>query len=132
MDSINIKELNEKIPNLKTLYEILTDSKGLYLPKFESHACTLNYLMKVIKDEKTFTITRDKITEPPIVKQNKNVGELMEIITEVLDKKKIYLGFDEEKMPNKDWLIKVLNAIEPKNPIFLLEEEIIKRQFSSK
>ena len=88
--------------------------------------------MKVIKDEKTFTITRDKITEPPIVKQNKNVGELMEIITEVLDKKKMYWGFDEEKMPNKDWLIKVLNALEPKNPIFLLEEEIIKRQFSSK
>ncbi len=88
--------------------------------------------MKVIKDERTFKINRDKITEPPVVKQNKNVEELMEAITELLDKKKMCLGFDEEKKPNKDWLVKGLYALEPKNTIFILEEELIKRQFSSK
>ena len=132
MKKVNLKEINSQLPNLRTLYNILVDNKGYFLPSFESHACTSKYLMRVIKDERVFRVLRNNITEPGIIKQNKTVNELFDIISRILKDKNLDLGFDEDYHPDKDWLIKVLYHLEPKNPIFLFEEETITREIPEK
>jgi len=53
MEKYTLKALNEKLGNLETLYHILVDNKGLYLPKWESRSCTFTFLL-IIKINKIF------------------------------------------------------------------------------
>ena len=129
MQKTNLKELNNKLPNLRTLYDILTDNKGYFLPKFHSKAWTLDYLLKVVGDQKIFKINRNLITKPPMVKQRKTVEELVEIINNLLKTKSLELGFSYDNQPDINWLIDVLFYLEPKNPIFTIEEDICERPF---
>ena len=86
MKKWNIKELNTKLPSLGSLYDILVDSKGYYLPDFKNYACSRNYLLKIVKDESVFKVLKKEISEPPIIKQQKSVEDLLEIITEIIQK----------------------------------------------
>ena len=61
--------------------------------------------MKVIRDEKIFKVKRKIIINPPLVKQKKTVNELIEIIDNLLESKKLSLGFTQDNSPDKDWLI---------------------------
>ena len=132
MKKVNLREINSQLPNLQTLYNILVDNKGYFLPTFESHACTAKYLMGIIKDEKIFKVLRKDIAEPGILKQKKTVDELVEIISDFLKEQNLELGFDSENLPNKDWLIKVLYHLKPKHAAFLFEDEAITREIPEK
>lgn len=129
MDTYKLKELNNRLPNLKILYEILVDNKGYYLPKWESKSCTYSYLMKIVKDSTIFKVMRQNITKPPMIKQTKTIEDLLDIIGSILTKKGLSLGFDIDKRPDKEWVLNILYFLEPKNPVFFFEEESLERQF---
>ncbi len=93
MQKSNIKELNKKILNLKTFYDVLVDNKGHFLPRFRSKTCTFSYLMKVVRDQKILKVSRNSITKPA-VKQKKTVEDLVEIINNLLKTKSLSLGFE--------------------------------------
>ncbi len=78
--------------------------------------------MRIIKENKIFKVLRTGISEPGIIKQKKKLMNSWKSYQEFL-KKKLGLGFDTDYHPIKDWLIKVLHHLSPKNPIFEFEEE---------
>lgn len=129
MEKQNIKELNSQLPNCRTLYEVLVDNKGYYLPKWQSHSCTVEYLLELVKNEKIFRVKRSEISRPPIIKQKKTVEELIDMVEELLKKKNLNLGFKGERKPDKEWIINILHHLDPKNPIFHFEEDKLTREF---
>ncbi len=132
MKIVNLKEINSQLPNLRTLYNLLVENKGYFLPSFDSHACTAKYLMSIIKDNRIFKVLRKDITVPPGIKQKKTVDELSEMISGILKEKNLELGFDTDYHPNKDWLIKVLHYLSPENSVFEFEEESLFREMPPK
>ena len=113
MKNFDLDFLGFFVPNLQSFYDILSEIKGFYLPKFDSKCITEEYLLSVAKKQ-VFTISKDKIKFGSL-KTKKFRTDLMEILQGLTQ---LPLGFTEEHYPNKRWLINCIYSLNPLHKIF--------------
>ena len=119
----NTEALNSFLTSKDHMIYFLSHSRGLYLPESKSAVMTDNYLEKIFK-KTVFSIKRDDI-RLGLLKQTKSKAELFDILKKlVTDNFKMELGFDEETLPEKEWLINVIHSLDKANIIFRAPEDI--------
>lgn len=123
MQNFDLNYLKYLIPNKQAFYDILTESKGFYLPDFDSKAITEEYLVLVAKKE-AFTIEREKIKIGILRKK----APKTELIVNLQNQTNKPLGFSEDNPPNKSWLINCLYSLNPNHALFALPEPIVTRE----
>lgn len=116
--NVPISTLNRMIGNVKNFYFALLD-KGWYLPSYNKGSLSFSYLWNVFSD-KCFRIQREKVKKAIVFK---NLTKMQ--VFEALNAKVRNLGFQTEKLPEKQWMLDVLYTIDPENRIFNREEGII-------
>ena len=100
-----LKEINKFIPCKEALYDILVEKKGYYLPPLASRAVSLEYLLNVAR-QKVFIIEKKKV-EIMTIKSKITTAELADILKSETEKA---LGFINETLPPREWLINVIHA----------------------
>lgn len=120
----SLDQLKYLVPNKQALYDILTKSKGYYLPKFTSKCITEEYLLSVARKQ-VFTIEKDKVKIGEIQKHC-SISDLIELLQKNVN---IKLGFTEDNFPDKIWLINCLFSLAPNDDIFKLPLSSVKREF---
>ena len=114
MEDIPISTLNKMIGNVMNFYYALTD-KGWYLPPYNRGAITFQYLWGVFNG-KSFRIPRSEIKRAFTYKKLTKIEIFQELNLKIPN-----LGFSSEKLPEKQWMLDVLNTIDSKNRIFSKE-----------
>jgi len=123
--SYPLQRLNAYFPNKQALYEYLTVRKGYYLPDFANNKCvTEAYLLKVLKNQ-VFTIPNVQIHPARLMGKAKKI-ELFNAINEQVEAD---LGFDEDTLADKQWLINVLKSLAPNHQFFKHSEAEVMRDF---
>jgi hypothetical protein len=97
-EHVNIKWANFLLPNKRAFYDHLIE-KHFFLPKFESKACSSEYLMRCARKE-IFTINDNQITVYHL-KRKATKAELITILSEL---PRMDLGFDITNPPDKEFL----------------------------
>lgn len=130
IDNFNIRMLNNFCKNKKGVYELLSSSLGLFLPKFESRAVTEQYLMKALKKE-IFLMERKDMRPAPSLKEKVSCSDLFDEISKILAGKN--LGFDYNNLPDKQYLCDVLFSLKNDHPFFTINSEFnVSRQLDEK
>jgi len=122
----DISYLNYFIPNKRALYDILSDAKGCYLPEFGDKCITEDYLLKVAKGE-LFAIPAADIKRARLKKK----PSCSDLYNKIIPLAKKPLGFDEDVLPEKRWLIDVLCTLNSHDDVFLPALSGIVREFPS-
>ena len=112
--NIPIQRLGMFIPNKASLYRILVNNLGFYLPEETSKAITEAYLLSVLRGE-VFTLKLSEVKTIPI-KNDFSVTKT-ELIEEIKKKTQKNLGFTLSTSPDRNWLIDVLNTLDPENKL---------------
>jgi hypothetical protein len=99
------------------LYDALTD-QGIFLPKLKSSICNMEYLIRVkncIEYCPKMHDVQDLICHTPPKKMI-----LLSIIQDELSKRGDHrvLTFDEKHMPDVDWCLHAVSALNPQHQIF--------------
>ena len=116
----HINALNALIPTMKSFYQILqSGTYSLYLPRFNSNVITMDYLLEV-SFSTVYSIANDQVkpySDIKVIRIEKII--LFNELKDYLEKNNLKpLGFDINKLPDKKWLIDVLNTLNPNNAIF--------------
>jgi hypothetical protein len=111
-EPIDIRWANFLLPNKQALYDILLERK-FHLPKFESKACTVEYLISYMKGV-IFTIKQEQI-KVCHMKRKASKAVLIGILRELA---KVDLGFDILNPPDKQWLKECIYSLCPEHDIF--------------
>ena len=90
--------------------------KNLYLPKYKSKTITGNYLYSLSLKE-IFSVRRDQI-HPAYDYQNNSKLKLFEILVNDIKKTVFQLGFDQFKLPDKQWLVDIIFYMKPNHRMF--------------
>ena len=122
--SVDIETLNRILKNKQTLYNILTQQHGFYLPDISDRAVTDKYILSVASGE-VFTIKRENVKIPFPPKKRLSVAELIDEVGKVVEGKP--LGFDVLTPPSKAWLINILYSLKADHDLFVGPKDIIKR-----
>jgi hypothetical protein len=116
-EKVPISVLNSMIGNVKNFYLALVD-KGWYLPEYDRGSVTFSYLWDAFNG-KCFRILRTEIKKGKAFKKVTKLAlfqELNKIIPNI--------GFTSEKIPNMEWMIDVLNTLNPQNPLLSKEKHV--------
>lgn len=113
-EEIPISTLNKMIGNVQNFYYALVD-KGWYLPPYGRGAITFQYLWNVFSGT-CFRIPRQEIKRAFTYKKISKIEVFQELNTAVQN-----IGFSSEKLPEKQWMLDVLNTVNPKHRIFSKE-----------
>jgi len=111
--SFDISLLGYLIPNLQAFYDILSETKRYFLPNFNSKCITEDYLLSIAKEE-IFTIKKDNLKFGTLRKKV-FIPELIGLLEAKVDKP---LGFTEDRVPDKEWLVHVLYSVDSQNAVF--------------
>ena len=111
--NFDLSFLGHFIPNLQAFYDILSENKGYFLPKFNSKCITEDYLLSVAKKE-VWAIKKEGLKFGTLRKKA-FTPELIDILQSKVDKP---LGFTQERIPNKEWLIHCLYSVDSQNEVF--------------
>jgi len=103
------------------------------LPKYNSNTINLTYLLEV-SSENYFSI---KIADLKAFNDYKllNIEKIAlfnELSKIIIEKEMLPLGFKATKLPDKKWLIDVLNTLDPNNKLFRKPQSNIYRKVSEK
>jgi len=120
---VDLETLNEKVGGKQNLYQIL--SSDYYLPKFDSHACTVNYLTKYTQNPIPIYVCELEGTK--IFQRrwkHNNAEELLDKLEQLLRQKgKKPTGMDRLTLPNLDWLCTVLHKEDPEDTLGLFKRQ---------
>jgi len=111
LEEVTLSSLNKMLGNVQNFYLALVD-QGWSLPKFNRNCITFQYLWNVFTGA-CFRIKRANVKKGFIFKKISK-KELFEIVNLQVP----HLGFSNEKIPEKDWLIDILYTIHPNHEIF--------------
>ena len=111
MEEISLSSLNKLLGSVQNFYMALVD-QGWSLPKFNRNCITFQYLWNVFMGS-CFRIKRSELKKGFLFKKISK-KELFETLNLVIPN----LGFSNEKIPEKEWLIDVFFTIQPENDIF--------------
>lgn len=95
-------------------YNVISETKGLYLPAFTSRCVTQQYLDGVLA-KANLSIPTTLIKQCNLDYVNMTIELLYFELKQILkDKKQNYhLGFDEFTLPDKKWLLNIMYTIDP-------------------
>ena len=110
--------MNKKKLTKQMLHSNLTES-GLVLPKLTSSICNMNYLVRV-KNNLEYCPTSDEIQNATFPEMPPKKIVLLQIIENELAKKgdKRVVSFDDIHMPDVDWCLNCVFALNPNHAIF--------------
>ena len=108
---IPITILNKMLGNVQNFYYSLLN-EGWFLPLFDRNCITFDYLWNVFLG-KYFRIKRNEIKQGILFK-NITKTQLLQALNSKIDN----LGFDTQKIPEKQWMINVLFTVNPNHEIF--------------
>jgi len=114
MQDYSLEQLAQFVPTKGALYRIMVLSQKYFLPAENSKVITEDYLVGILKGE-YFSIKQDQKREL-FLKDDFAAGrlELIEEISKKTDKK---LGFSINNSPDRNWLLDVLNTLDPDNKL---------------
>lgn len=117
--TLDIDILRKKFPDIEAIYKYLVDQEKKYMPEWKNPDkrpkwISENYLRGVMF-ENYFSITEDKIKNPPRPQIKKSKQELVAILAEIGGRP---LGFEPGKYPSKEWLRTVIFSLKPEHDIF--------------
>ena len=112
--SYSLDQLTLLIPNKAVLYRTMI-KKGFYLPCENSKAVSEEYLLDVIHG-KIFSIKISEIKPFLLVDDISLTGSM--IMHEIQGKANKGLGFSQNNLPDKHWLVNVLHTLDPENKVF--------------
>ncbi len=118
MEIINIpvNNLSLLIPNKGALYRILIKELDYFLPKETSKAISEEYLLGVLRGQ--FYSLKNSEKRELQLKEDLSAGKL-ELIDEISQKISKPLGFTFSTSPDRNWLLDVLNTIDPNNKLII-------------
>lgn len=124
-------KLRLKLPTVWDIYNFLTNTRDLYLPKWKNphsrpKVISEKYLLSVMFGQ-AFSIKRDQIRTPKVVQSDITSAELLKILEEIADKP---LNFEKGRPPHVKWLKKVIYSIKPDHPIFTSVKEKINKMIT--
>ena len=115
---VPISVLNQMIHNVENFHMALTH-QGWYLPPYNRGWITFEYLWKVFNEE-CFRVKRDQVKRGVTFKKVTKIGLYQELTKNIQN-----LGFTSEKLPDMQWMIDVLNTIDPRNKLLSKEKTIV-------
>ena len=110
---VSLAFLNSKIKSRFHLYSLL--SQKYKLPEFSSRAITAHYLKSYLEfPSPVFRILRKDYHPPFIVTKHINAVELWKAVERLLSAQALPpTGFDEDKLPDFEWLVGVYFHLSP-------------------
>ena len=120
---IEIGKLGRLIPDKMNLYQVL--SCHYFLPQYDSHACTIQYLNKYTEDPIPIYVCEIKNTEIFNIRfKNANAEELLDLLEKLLaEKNKPQTGLDILHIPDVKWLCTVLHKEDPTDSIGVFKKK---------
>lgn len=112
LTDVSVNKLALLLPNKSCLYRFLVRDLGYYLPKESSKAIREAYLLGVLRGE--FYSLKNNEKKELMLKEDLSAGK-SELIDELIQKVPKSMGFSLETAPNRDWLLDVLNTLDPNN-----------------
>ncbi len=116
---ISLDAIHSRISSREKLHELL--SQEYVLPTVNSHACTLQYLLKYSQNPipiYTCPIEGTKIFKRR--RKNKNCMEMLADFEKLLEKKNLPpTGMNPTKLPDVDWLCTVIHREDPDDSLKL-------------
>jgi hypothetical protein len=115
MAKMSIKYANHILGSKANLYR-LVQLEGWYLPKKEARCCTTNYLFMIVNGAVYRIGTAD--IRPYIVEKIRlpKIDLITMLETNLLRGQ--VLGFQPEKLPDRQWLLNVIHSLDCNNEIF--------------
>ena len=128
----NIIGINNFLPNLDALYEILSSgSYNFFLPARRSRCITSDYLLD-LSSRKIYFKTKSEVKIHPN-EAGLHIEKILlyTALKEILGKStNLPLGFDEECLPDKHWLITVLYTLNPNHDLLRRFDQVVFREIS--
>lgn len=112
LEEIPLSKLNSLLGCVKNFYLALVD-QGWALPKWSKNCISFNYLWNVFTGE-NFRIKRENLKQAFLFKKASKIY-LFEQLNFIIDN----LGFNSDKIPDKQWLLDILYTLSPKHEIFM-------------
>ena len=112
---LSVKEFALKVRSKKDLYEALLRN-GYYLPKYKSNMCSEHYLVNVM--DGTYSCFKAEQIKLRICPRPPPKDVLLEKFAKLMEKKGLHSGLQEDKYPDKDWLIAMIATLNPEDEIF--------------
>jgi len=115
MEALSVKAFAQKVKSKKDLYEALLRN-GYYLPKLKSTMCSEHYLVNVM--DGTYSCFKAEEIKVRICPRPPPKDVLLEKFAKLMEKKGLHSGLQEDKYPDKDWLIAMIATLNPEDEIF--------------
>jgi hypothetical protein len=87
-----------------------------------SKTITAHYLQSILEN-KIYSVKRNEISMNATTYKKIKKLDLYMMVSAILENKKLNLGFDIYKIPNKQWLLDILQHLDPKNSLFSFKED---------
>ncbi|KAL4463836.1 hypothetical protein ABPG74_005773 [Tetrahymena malaccensis] len=118
-----LHQINQMFGSLENMY-LSVEQLGYYLPDLKCSCITAYFLIRVVNGE-IFSVKRSKIA-PGGAKtiKNKTKIELYEILYSLAQQQeKKDLGFDLNRLPNKQYILDLIHVLKPNHSLFKLEDD---------
>ena len=114
LNDFPIEKLSLYTPTKAVLYRIMIQNYNYFLPSESSKAVTEDYLLGVLKGN-YFGMKFEERKELRL--KNDITASKLDLIEEISKLVKKPLGFTLNQTPDRDWLLDILNTLNPKNKI---------------
>lgn len=115
MDAVTLEAFTKRVRGLDDLYEA-TVRNGFFLPERSTKVICEKYLTMVLDGRAYVPKYSDVRLRPCPCPPKKAI--LLEKLSSATAKRKLELGFDSDKAPDKRWLIATLSTLNPDDDIF--------------
>ena len=116
MSNIKVTDARKVVNNLSSFYEGMLRN-GFYLPSLKSSIVSQEY-MEQVRIGEMWCPKFENVLERPCPRPPSKQA-LLEILTDiVVDKQQLDFGAEENKIPDKRWLLRAIATVDPDNEIF--------------
>lgn len=131
LQTISREVANYFIPDKLSMYNLLTQQCGHFLPDFGSR-CITNIYLDQVKNGEVWTLHYDKYKPMRLTKplQLNTKTQLFSILKDLIPIGQS-LGMQPPNLPDKKWLLDMIHSLNPKHSMFigdnLIQEDAITR-----